>query len=140
MGLWLLFFSSFSSATILPGSSEILLTAMLVDGAWQSWQLFIMACSGNVLGSIVTFYMGYFIYAKKPIDLSRNKYYPRVHHVIQRWGWSSLLLSWLPVVGDVFCLLAGWLRLNPLLAFMAIMVGKSARYAMLIWFMQALNL
>ncbi|NQZ93043.1 MAG: DedA family protein [Moritella sp.] len=139
MGLWLLFFSSFTSATILPGSSEILLTAMLVEGSWSYWQLFVMATSGNVLGSILTFYMGYFIHAKKPIDFSANKHYQRVHDVIQRWGWSSLLFSWLPIVGDVFCLLAGWLRVNPLLAFIAIMFGKSIRYAILIWFMSAVS-
>jgi membrane protein YqaA with SNARE-associated domain len=139
MGLWLLFLSSFTSATILPGSSEILLTAMLVEGSWSHWQLFIMATSGNVLGSILTFYMGYFIYAKKPIDFSENKHYRRVHDVIQRWGWSSLLLSWLPIFGDVFCLLAGWLRLNPVLSFIAIIFGKAIRYAILIWFMSSVS-
>lgn len=137
MALWLLFLSSFTSATILPGSSEILLTGMLVDGEWNKWELLLFATSGNVLGSLVTFYMGYFIYVSKPIDFSANKHYQKVHDIIQRWGWLSLLLSWLPIIGDIFCLLAGWLRLRPFPAFCAILVGKLVRYIIFIWFVGA---
>ena len=134
MALWLLFLSSFTSATILPGSSEVMLTAMIVENSWDKWQLLLFATTGNVLGSIVTFYMGYMVYTKKPLDMTANKHYPRVYEVIQKWGWCSLLLSWLPVVGDIFCLLAGWLRVPSLPAILAIFIGKLVRYSVLIWF------
>lgn len=134
MALWLLFLSSFTSATILPGSSEVMLTAMIVENSWDKWQLLLFATTGNVLGSIVTFYMGYMVYTKKPLDVAANKHYPRVYEVIQKWGWCSLLLSWLPVVGDVFCLLAGWLRVPSFPAILAIFIGKLVRYSVLIWF------
>jgi len=134
MELWLLFLSSFTSATILPGSSEVMLTAMIVENTWDKWQLLLFATAGNVLGSIVTFYMGYFVYTKKPINISTNKRRQRVYAVIKKWGCYSLLLSWLPVFGDVFCLLAGWLRLPSLSAILAIFIGKLIRYSVLIWF------
>lgn len=139
MALWLLFLSSFSSATILPGSSEVLLTALLVEGAWQLWELWGSATLGNVLGSLVTFYMGYFIHAKRPLKLSQNERYQRVHQLIIRWGWGSLLLSWLPVFGDIICLVAGWLRLNPWLSFIAILIGKGIRYGILIALVDSLS-
>ena len=134
MALWLLFLSSFSSATILPGSSEVMLTAMVVESAWDRWQLLLFATAGNVLGSIVTFYMGYMVYTKKPLDVTAHKHYSKIHDVIQRWGWCSLLLSWLPVVGDIFCLLAGWLKVPAVPAMLAIFIGKLVRYTVLIWF------
>jgi len=52
----------------------------------------------------------------------------RAQHWYQRHGKWTLLLSWLPVVGDPLCAVAGWLRLPfwPCVAYMA--VGKFARY------------
>lgn len=132
MVLWLLFLSSFTSATILPGSSEVLLTALLVDGSWSAWVLWGSATSGNVLGSLLTFYMGYFIHSRKPLVLTDNKRHQQVHQFITRWGWCCLFFSWLPVFGDIICLLAGWLRLNPWLSFFAILIGKAFRYGILI--------
>lgn len=134
MALWFLFLSSFTSATILPGSSEILLSGMLLNGDFDKWQLLLFATAGNVLGSIVTFYMGFYIHHKEPLNITDNKRHLSVYRLIQRWGWISLLLSWLPVFGDIFCLLAGWLRLDPLRSFIAIFVGKLIRYSIVIYF------
>ena len=57
----------------------------------------------------------------------------------ERFGAKACLLSWLPVVGDPLCAVAGWLRLPfwPCVVYMAI--GKFARYltmtaALLWWF------
>lgn len=47
---------------------------------------------------------------------------------LRRWGAKTCLLSWLPVVGDPLCAVAGWLHLPfwPCVLYMAI--GKLARY------------
>jgi len=58
--------------------------------------------------------------------------------ILQRFGAKACLLSWLPVVGDPLCAVAGWLRLPfwPCVLYMAI--GKFGRYvvmtAALLWF------
>ena len=43
-----------------------------------------------------------------------------------------LLLSWLPIVGDLLCGLAGWLRLPILQSTICILIGKFARYIVLL--------
>src|SRR5690606_14641884 len=59
----------------------------------------------------------------------------RWHALISRWflrfGPPALLLSWLPVVGDPLCAVAGWLRLPfwPCVLYMA--AGKCLRYVIL---------
>ena len=63
--------------------------------------------------------------------------HPRLLQWLQRLGPKGCLLSWLPLVGDPLCALAGWLRLPllPCLAYMA--VGKFLRYlimtSLLLW-------
>ena len=95
----------------------------------------ISATSGNLLGSIVTYFMGVFgntlihkrwlgIDAKALLKAEKN---------YQRWGVYSLLLAWLPIVGDPLCLLAGLMRVN-LAAFVLLAgTGKLARYSVLIY-------
>jgi membrane protein YqaA with SNARE-associated domain len=62
----------------------------------------------------------------------------RASRWLERYGAKACLLSWLPVVGDPLCAVAGWLQLPfwPCVLYMAI--GKFARYvtmtAALLWF------
>lgn len=53
---------------------------------------------------------------------------------IQRYGAITLLLSWLPIIGDVFCAVAGWLRLNWLSCLIFMTIGKGLRYIALLFF------
>ncbi|MGL4894426.1 MAG: YqaA family protein, partial [Shewanella sp.] len=48
--------------------------------------------------------------------------------LIERYGVWALLLAWLPVIGDILCLLAGWLKLPVLRATLLIFIGKTVRY------------
>jgi membrane protein YqaA with SNARE-associated domain len=50
---------------------------------------------------------------------------------LQFFGPKTLLLSWLPVIGDPLCAVAGWLKMPfwPCVAYMAI--GKFLRYLIL---------
>jgi membrane protein YqaA with SNARE-associated domain len=52
----------------------------------------------------------------------------RVLGWLERLGPKACLLSWLPLVGDPLCAVAGWLKLPfwPCVAYMA--VGKFLRY------------
>jgi len=122
---WLLFSSGFISATLFPGGSEVLYVYSLTQEPALKWIFFGAVTSGNCLGAIVTYFLGY--YAQFGQEKTANKY-PKIFLVCKTWGSVVLLFSWLPVIGDVICLFAGWLKLPKKTAFMAIVIGKSVRY------------
>lgn len=134
--LWLMFASAFLSATILPGNSEVIFVALamptLALGSLLSadifWLVFI-ATLGNGLGSLTTYWIGRLF----PKFESKNARTLWVMNFIQRYGAWALLLSWLPVVGDVFCAVAGWLRLNMITSTLCIFLGKLLRYVALLF-------
>ena len=84
---------------------------------------------GNSLGGFITYLLGYYCQfgQKKTV-----KNYPKVFIFCQKWGYFALLFSWLPVIGDVICLLSGWLRLPHSKALFCITLGKSLRYLVLL--------
>lgn len=132
-GLWGLFLSALLSATVLPGSSEAFLAALVAAYPTQAWSAFAVGTLGNVLGGAITFGMGaaggegYARFQSLRVDSSGP-----VAHRLQRWGPPMLFWSFLPIVGDALVLAAGWMRL-PLgtsLAWLA--AGKAARYAAIV--------
>lgn len=129
---WLLFGSALLSSTLFPGGSEALLLYRLHNGA-DPLASVLSATAGNVLGSVVTWGMGRFgrqALQRRPRAEVRLA---RAERVFVRYGQPSLLLAWLPVVGDPLCLIAGMLR-TPFLSFLLLVaVGKLARYAVLAW-------
>ena len=136
-GLWLMFFSAFLSATILPGNSEIVFVSLaapkVLVGSLLSADIFwlvFLATAGNTLGSLTTYWIGRWF---PKID-SKNDRTLWAINKIQRYGAISLLLSWLPIIGDVFCAVAGWLRLNWLSCLIFMTIGKGLRYIALLFF------
>ncbi|AAN56552.1 DedA family protein [Shewanella oneidensis MR-1] len=126
--LIIMFSGAFLAATLLPGGSEVLLVGLLnkVPQAWLS--LVAVASMGNTLGAMTSFYLGRLgRFAKSPEALSEGKH-AKALTLIERYGVWSLLLSWAPIIGDVLCLLAGWLKLPMRLALIVIFIGKTVRY------------
>lgn len=126
--LIIMFSGAFLAATLLPGGSEVLLVGLLnkVPQAWLS--LVAVASIGNTLGAMTSFYLGRLgRFAKSPEALSEGKY-TKALTLIERYGVWSLLLSWAPIIGDVLCLLAGWLKLPMRPALIVIFIGKTVRY------------
>nr|WP_208091897.1 YqaA family protein [Cronobacter turicensis] len=123
MSLLSLFTSSFLSATLLPGSSEAVLVALLVSVKTSPWLLVLTATIGNSLGGLTNVILGRLF----PLRES-SRWQERAQGWLQRFGAPALLLSWLPLVGDLLCLLAGWLRLpwGPVIFFLCL--GKALRY------------
>ncbi len=126
--LWGLFVSSLISSTLLPGGSEAYLAWLAVDGQYPAEQLIAIATLGNGLGGIITFAMGRLIAIRYPFRMLQQRSHRRVKSYLIRYGSVSLLLSWLPVVGDPLCFVAGWMKLNFLLSVVFIMLGKFLRY------------
>ena len=134
--LWLMFASAFLSATVLPGNSEIIFIVLAIPklalGTWLSTDIFLllfMATLGNGLGSLTTYGIGWWLPQFRP----KNHRTLWVMKQLQRYGSLTLLLSWLPIVGDLFCALAGWLRLNFIGSCFFIFLGKLVRYVALLF-------
>ena len=126
-GLSSLFVVSFVSATLLPLGSEPALFGLLKLNPGQFWPAIAVATVGNTLGGAVDWWMGYG--AHQVADkYAHSKHHVRVLGWLQKLGAKACLLSWLPVVGDPLCAVAGWAKLPfwPCVAYMAI--GKFARY------------
>lgn len=126
LSLLSLFASSFLSATILPGNSEVVLVAMLLAKVSHPWWLVVIATMGNSLGGLTNVILGRFFPQRKA-----SRWQERATGWLKRYGAAALLLSWMPVIGDLLCILAGWLRLSwgPVLFFLCL--GKALRYVAL---------
>ncbi|EHC33157.1 Putative membrane protein [Salmonella enterica subsp. enterica serovar Adelaide str. A4-669] len=107
LSLLSLFASSFLSATLLPGNSEVVLVAMLVSGVSHPWVLVLTATMGNSLGGVTNVILGRFFPLRKT-----SRWQEKATGWLKRYGAATLLLSWMPVIGDLLCLLAGWMRIS----------------------------
>ncbi|ELO4963461.1 DedA family protein [Escherichia coli] len=65
LSLFSLFASSFLSATLLPGNSEVVLVAMLLSGISHPWVLVLTATMGNSLGGLTNVILGRFFPLRK---------------------------------------------------------------------------
>jgi membrane protein YqaA with SNARE-associated domain len=137
LGLGAVFVVSLLSATLLPMGSEPVVFGLVKLNPALFWPAVLVATAGNTIGGAISWWMGYG--AERAYEHATHK--PMQHRVLgwlRRFGPKTCLLSWLPVVGDPLCAVAGWLRLPfwPCMAYMAL--GKFLRYlvvtAVLLWF------
>lgn len=132
--IWVMFVAAFLSATILPGNSEIVFVALATPKVVNGFDineeliyLILVASVGNTLGSLTTYWIGYLLPPLTQKKTKTKSIYWALEK-LQRFGSVFLLLSWLPVVGDVLCAVAGWLRLNFYASAVCIFIGKALRY------------
>jgi membrane protein YqaA with SNARE-associated domain len=128
-----LMLTGFIAATLFPASSEILLLALFQQG-YTPWLLWLAATTGNTLGSCVNWYLG-----KEILRFQHKRWFPvnaeqlhRAEIQFKRYGVWTLLLAWLPVVGDPLTFIAGSLRTRFDLFLLLVAIGKGLRYAALI--------
>ena len=128
-----LFLSAMLAATILPMQSEAVLVGLLLAGDFSVEMLLLSASVGNVLGSVINWFLGRGIqhfrdrpwFPVKPAALARAEGWYR------RYGKWSLLLSWAPVIGDPLTVIAGVLC-EPLPVFLLLVTfAKVGRYCVL---------
>lgn len=127
-----LFISAFLAATILPLSSEIVLSALLLGGLSPS-ALVIIATTGNVLGSLTNYAMGYWaskVMVKKWLRMSEDDFV-RAEQRFVKYGMVSLCFAWLPVVGDPLTVMAGVLRIRLRWFLLLVTAGKLLRYVVI---------
>ena len=131
---WALFFSALISSTLFPGGSEALLIYLLNEGG-DPLSLVAVATVGNVLGSLISYGMGRLgneAVHKKWLRMDAAKV-KRAEAWFKKYGTPSLLLAWLPVVGDPLCLVAGLLRSHVGIFLLLVTIGKAARYTVIAW-------
>jgi len=137
-GLSTVFIVSFVSATLLPLGSEPAVFGLVKINPAMFWPAILIATVGNTLGGAVTWWMGYGV--ERAYERVKHQKPPNARALrwLERWGTKGCLLSWLPIVGDPLCAVAGWLKLPfwPCVFYMA--VGKFARYitmtSAMLWF------
>ncbi len=157
VGLSAIFVVSLVSATLLPLGSEPAVFGYVKLAPHMFWAAVLVATLGNTIGGIISYAMGWWgkrgydrlrarhearhgAAASEPAHApnQRDRWHAYAHAWIERYGPKTLLLSWLPLVGDPLCAVAGWLRMDfwPSVLYMAI--GKLLRYttmtAALLWF------
>jgi membrane protein YqaA with SNARE-associated domain len=127
---------AFVSATILPGQSEAVFLLLLSRGEVDPVALLVTASVANSAGSVVNWWLGRLI-ARGGIERLPARFRPeprtlrRAERWFERFGWPSLLFSWLPLIGDPLTIFVGTLG-YPLGRFTAlVLIGKTLRYGAL---------
>ncbi len=129
-----MFASAFLAATILPLSSEVVLGFLLTQGFDPSTVIFV-AATGNILGSVVNYGLGFLgsaLLFKKVLRLSDIEI-KSAKNRFQKYGITSLLFAWVPILGDPLTVVAGILKVNFLLFLLLVGIGKILRYVFISW-------
>ena len=123
VGLTSVFFISFISATLVPLGSEPAVFAVVKANEALFWPAILVGTLGNTLGGAFDYFLGY----RAKVAFARERQ-TRWFTWLARYGPKTMLLSWLPGIGDPLCTMAGWLHMPfwPSVAYMAI--GKFGRY------------
>jgi membrane protein YqaA with SNARE-associated domain len=136
-GLSTVFVVALLSATLLPMGSEPVVFGLVKLNPELFWPAVLVATAGNTIGGAISWWMGYA--AERTYEHVKHRPPGEVRALrwLRRFGPKACLVSWLPIVGDPLCAVAGWLRMAfwPCVFYMAI--GKFLRYSMataaLIW-------
>ena len=132
-----LFFVSFLGGSILPGSSELTLAALLSTNNYNELGLLIIASLGNILGAVCNWILGFYLlkYIKKrwfPFTLNQID---KASLWFKKFGIWSLLFAWVPIIGDPLTLVAGILKTRFSIFLFLVSIGKAGRYFFLYYLM-----
>jgi len=135
-----LFISAFLAATILPLSSEIVMSALLLNGLSPT-TLVIIATTGNVLGSLTNYALGYgasLVVVKKWLRMSEDDFV-RAEQRFVKYGMFSLCFAWVPIIGDPLTVMAGVLRVRLKWFLILVTAGKFLRYVVISYMVLKVN-
>ena len=134
-GLGGMFLSAFLAATVLPLSSEVVLTVLLASG-YAPLPVVAVATIGNVLGAVVNYWLGMAgsDWLGRNLTESDDNTLVRARKRFKSWGTVSLLLAWMPVIGDPLTVVAGIMKVNLMVFIFLVSIGKLLRYVILAGF------
>jgi membrane protein YqaA with SNARE-associated domain len=129
-----LFLLSFFASTLIPLGSEWLLVALIVHG-FAPLPVVLVASVGNLLGGCTSYGIGVYgstFLITKMLRMDKNER-AKAERIFAKYGVWSLLLSWLPVIGDPLCVVAGMMKVSFGRFALLVVTGKAARYAVVAW-------
>lgn len=129
LGLLGLFLGCMLSATIIPFSSDALVTGAILL-KYNLWTVILIAGAGNTVGGMISFLLGWLCrweWLEKYFKVNREKL-ANIQLKVQRYGYAAALFSWLPLVGDLIAISMGLLRMKPLPTLAIMFTGKTVRY------------
>jgi membrane protein YqaA with SNARE-associated domain len=132
-GYWGMTIAAFLAGSIFPFSSEAVMVSLQLAGL-EPWPLFLSASVGNVAGSMFNYYvgtLGRLEWIERYLHIKRDKVLRAQAWMENRGVWMGTL-CFLPVIGSALSVAMGYMRANPYKSFIAISIGKTARYAVLI--------
>ena len=136
-GLSGLFIAGFLSGSIFPFNSEAVLSLLIYSG-FDVTNSLAAATAGNTLGGISIYYLGYL--GKMEWIEKYAKVKPEKIHAIlpklKRYGSLAATLSFVPIIGDLVILGLGFFRISPAPTVFFMMIGKMARYLVVVWLMK----
>ena len=124
-----LFLASFLASTVIPLSSDIVLSALIVLN-FNVWICIFIATGGNFLGGLTTYglgYLGKWEWIEKYFKKSREDI-EKFQHKVQKAGIIAAAFAWLPFIGDVVALSLGFLRFKPVPVFIMMLIGRFCRF------------
>lgn len=132
-GYWGMTIAAFLAGSVFPFSSEAVMVSLQLAGL-EPWPLFLSASVGNVAGSMFNYYvgtLGRLEWIEKYLHIRREKVLRAQAWMENRGVWMGTL-CFLPIIGSVLSVALGYMRANPYKSFIAISIGKTTRYAVLI--------
>lgn len=135
-----LFISAFVAGSILPFSSEVVLTVLVQMGADPTLCL-ISASVGNTLGGLVCYWLGYLgnmEWIERWLKIDKQKM-DKVSDFVKRYGAGMGLFGVLPWVGEVIIVLLGLMRANVYITTFTMFIGKFIRYLLIVLALQGVN-
>jgi len=127
-----LFVATFLAGSILPFSSEVVLSSLLIAGG-NAWYCLLAASVGNFLGGMTCYWLGRLgniQWLEKYLHVKEEKLNKAVGF-LQGKGSFFAFFTFLPFVGDLLAVGLGYLRANPWITAISMLIGKSVRY--LVW-------
>lgn len=132
MSYWILFGWCFLAASLVPISSEPYYMLLVAEEGQLLWPV-LVAALGNTLGGITTFLVGRwgakYYQAKKTTPSEKDRTKTRAW--VKKWGPITMLVSWVPLLGDVVVGIGGALELAVAPSVFWMTIGKLGRYWLL---------
>lgn len=130
-----LFTAAFAAASIFPAQSEAILLGLVATNDYPLIALLAVASIGNILGSLLNWWLGLYVQRFKD-----RKWFPvsetalvRAQNHYARYGRWSLLLSWVPIIGDPITIAAGIMRERIIPFLILVSIAKTGRYIALVY-------
>ena len=138
LGLFGLFIGCLLSATIIPFSSEALVTgALLLD--YSPWTVILVATLGNTLGGMTCYLLGRLCkwsWIERFLKV-KEETMAKAHQKVEKYGSFAALLAWIPVIGDPIALVMGLIRTRVVPTTVFMFIGKGLRYMAVAWLLNA---